>query len=816
MQFENEHIHENEDELMPSRSVQTSALPYPEAEGPDDEMALRVVSPDKQEDNSYESNQRTSINKKKSTRERPWKQANAYDAIQTDDIDICGVNTNVVSPPSKKSIAEEKKQDEEDAKDGVVYEDDDDDISYDASTAALPYPSASATLPVPKQEEALPYPEVQNQRGVTHQTDMDDIDAGMNSRWKNASSPQEVHDAHVKGISLAAERAAKKDLQTSFGSDDVDDDATTSSRKSHHDQVRMEALKLLELANSTGETGKYIVKDGFTSTGGQKFKSMKVAGREKSSAIRGLGLTSRKNRGQYDRMDMDSDVFTTNPSKAAVADSMDEIVIHDETDYENTDKKNSWGSRYSIDRHLRALHGGLTPKDFMSKMDKDHYNKVNQNTSANNMYKSSPHEQDEMYNIENGMRTESGGKRRLWYTFVENVKDTFANLSQRYEDSVSSQWRSANHSSPNQGIFTGVAMTNFLDRLSPTNRQNAKKTGGKNYWNNLHVMNSLDSHDLPDGMHFSSNDDVSYEKKEQRKKMFWLAVLLVTLLTIFSVIGTTVSVSSGRRGGGYISVGEEVRFFVTSDIPVNKADETKLSREIEGLHPRDGDFLIHLGDISSASTSLCTFSVYDDAAYLLKQSQVPVMVLPGDNDWNDCPMPEAAFDYWMDKLNRFEQNFDADKFASFPTVDRQVGRDENFAFLHKGVLFIAVHLVDGTVQSEREWSVRDMENLQWVEEQLNIYEEDEYRAIVMLGHAGYSSKVGDFFWPVMEDLKIANKPVLYLHANDGEGMIEYRPVDDFKKFTAVRLEKGSVVAPTHVTIRGGQKPFSFKTAEFKK
>eukprot|EP01083_Nonionella_stella_P242683 846341_1 len=48
-----------------------------------------------------------------------------------------------------------------------------------------------------------------------------------------------------------------------------------------------------------------------------------------------------------------------------------------------------------------------------------------------------------------------------------------------------------------------------------------------------------------------------------------------------------------------------------------------------------------------------------------------------------------------------------------------------------------------------------------------MYDASEYRAIVMLGHAGYTAKVGDFFWPVMDDLKAVNKPVLYLHASDG-------------------------------------------------
>ena len=60
----------------------------------------------------------------------------------------------------------------------------------------------------------------------------------------------------------------------------------------------------------------------------------------------------------------------------------------------------------------------------------------------------------------------------------------------------------------------------------------------------------------------------------------------------------------------------------------------------------------------------------------------------------------------------------------------------------------------------------------------------------------------------MDDLKRVNKPVLYLHANDGEGMIEYHPVEDFRKFTAVRMENRSNVAPVLVTIGGRAKPFT--------
>jgi len=858
------------------------------SDAPDDELEItsrpRIISPDKQQlvnnnnnntnnttndvpydnhnhdnyndndnddDLSYMDNMDNNVGNKKKVRSvRPWKQSQAkqYDSILTDDVDICGI-ASALSPIQKLS-----KHNQNSNVNGVnlIPNDDanadDDDISYDESTAM--------TKTKHTQKNGI----TNTNTNTSTNSSMDELDdLTMNARWskQTPSSPEELHSAHLKGISLAAEKAAKLDLSKSFDSEeldlelDLDDDQSlasknsASSRKSNHQQVRLEALKLLELANHTGNNpSKYMVREGAV-TGSEKFRNMKVQGKEKgmhmhTSALRGLGFKKRGGKG-YEKMGLglglvedeaDADAFTTNPIKSPVKGKMDDVEIHEVMDGDDEEAhgqsgqdKNKWGSRYSIDRHLRALHGGLTSQQVLSKMDRDHYNKLNQNTSTNGMFKTSPHENDDdRWEVSQGKK-EDQHKNRLWYTWVESVKGSFANVAARYEASSSAQWRSADHSTstPKKGIFTGIAMTNFLERLSPTSRENAARNGSGNgasgnsgngsafQWGNVNLVDN--SRDLPDRI-FSANDDISYFRTQKRKKMFWIVVLILSLLTLFSTVGTAVhKAKSGRVGGGYISVGEEVNFFVTSDVPFNKADATKLSRELDALHPRDGDFLIHLGDISQASTSLCTFSVYDDAAALLKQSPLPVLVLPGDNDWNDCPMPEAAFDYWMEKLNRFESNFDTAAFPNFPTIARQVGRDENFAFLHKGVLFIAIHLVDGTVQSEREWAVRDLENLQWVEETFDLYDEGEYRAVVMLGHAGYSSKVGDFFWPAMDDLKRINKPVLYLHANDGEGMIEYHPVEDFRKFTAVRMEKGSNVAPVRITIGGGAKPFSFDVTE---
>lgn len=356
--------------------------------------------------------------------------------------------------------------------------------------------------------------------------------------------------------------------------------------------------------------------------------------------------------------------------------------------------------------------------------------------------------------------------------------------------------RQADHSSSPKGIFTGLAVTRFLDKLSPRSKNAAMREFTET-----------------DDVNFSAQDDYIYDRRLKRRRM--LSLLVFILVAIAAILGVVVTVSNrdsnGRVGAIYGDVGETVKFYVTNDVPHNMADEVKLARDLANLHPRNGDFLVHLGDVGDASIDMCTMNVYKDAADLLKQSPIPVFVLPGDEDWNNCPDPRTAFGYWMEELNRFEENFDKAENTNFPSVKRQMARSENFSFLHKGVLFIAFHLVDGTVQSESEWSLRIAEDVAWMDEEFNDHGVEEYRAIVIMAHAAPTSKIGDFVWPLKDTLMKLKKPVLYLHANDGDGMLSYKPYpDELPTFNVVRMEKGYKAPPTQITVEFGFSPFKFR------
>jgi hypothetical protein len=61
-----------------------------------------------------------------------------------------------------------------------------------------------------------------------------------------------------------------------------------------------------------------------------------------------------------------------------------------------------------------------------------------------------------------------------------------------------------------------------------------------------------------------------------------------------------------------------------------------------------------------------------------------------DNEWNDCPNVDEAFDQWMTVFGKFDEQW------KHPfNVIRHDTRPENFSFLSKRTLFFGLNLVGG-------------------------------------------------------------------------------------------------------------------------
>jgi hypothetical protein len=237
-------------------------------------------------------------------------------------------------------------------------------------------------------------------------------------------------------------------------------------------------------------------------------------------------------------------------------------------------------------------------------------------------------------------------------------------------------------------------------------------------------------------------------------------------------------------------------FYVMADAPYSDDERYNLMpNHIEQLDD-DGEFLVHLGDLQYAVVDQCREGAYYEAKEILKKSRMPTFVLPGDNDINDCYSMSHAEEMWMKYFSLFDQRWDHSL-----DVTRWGDLDESFSFIHKGVLYFGLNMVGGTPYSNSEKSRRHREHLERVSTIMNDHL-DDFKVLVLLGHAEPSSYHRDFFEGdsgFISMIKEMGKPTMHFHGDwheyyEKEG--EYG-VDNYMR---ISLDGESVAPPIRVTI----------------
>jgi len=147
-------------------------------------------------------------------------------------------------------------------------------------------------------------------------------------------------------------------------------------------------------------------------------------------------------------------------------------------------------------------------------------------------------------------------------------------------------------------------------------------------------------------------------------------------------------------------------FYAIGDVPYTEDETTKLILQMVAL-PTDGAFMVHVGDIRKDDDKDCERKEYSDVASILRLSQIPVFLLPGDNDWTDCPNRVQAFGYWKDEFLNFESRYWNHGFD----ITHQPGYEENFSFVYQETLFIGLNIVGGSFESF--WTERLSDQLEW-------------------------------------------------------------------------------------------------------
>jgi hypothetical protein len=161
-----------------------------------------------------------------------------------------------------------------------------------------------------------------------------------------------------------------------------------------------------------------------------------------------------------------------------------------------------------------------------------------------------------------------------------------------------------------------------------------------------------------------------------------------------------------------------------------------LGVKVGSLPSSDVDFLIHLGNWNNANPEKCRPKAYRRTATQFENSTVPVLFVPGRDEWNFCPDPIKSQNVWRTSFVDSE-----DKYVHEFDVTRQRTREENFAFVHKNALIIGLNMVGG---DDAERAERLNDNVKWVKDTLNDYWKT-IDTVIFFGNTGLWGINSQFF-----------------------------------------------------------------------
>jgi hypothetical protein len=226
-------------------------------------------------------------------------------------------------------------------------------------------------------------------------------------------------------------------------------------------------------------------------------------------------------------------------------------------------------------------------------------------------------------------------------------------------------------------------------------------------------------------------------------------------------------------------------------------------------HPeRNLTFTVHVGDIQKVDITRCHESAYQTTASLLQQGPLPTLVVPGDNDYYDCPDRDAAFRLFLRYFVSFEKQWHKKDYESL-NLFRSETHPELFVFVKEGILFIGLHLINAPESHESitSWNARMTINKEWVAKNVQYYfQTQEIRGVLLLGHALRSPRTRPFFLTVAEYfVNITHRediPVIYLHGDGHNWDVDTKFSHQlhWKHFRDIQVDQGGLADPIIVDI----------------
>eukprot|EP00586_Coscinodiscus_wailesii_P014479 CAMPEP_0172519960 /NCGR_PEP_ID=MMETSP1066-20121228/291723_1 /TAXON_ID=671091 /ORGANISM="Coscinodiscus wailesii, Strain CCMP2513" /LENGTH=493 /DNA_ID=CAMNT_0013302635 /DNA_START=131 /DNA_END=1612 /DNA_ORIENTATION=- len=259
-----------------------------------------------------------------------------------------------------------------------------------------------------------------------------------------------------------------------------------------------------------------------------------------------------------------------------------------------------------------------------------------------------------------------------------------------------------------------------------------------------------------------------------------------------------------------ITPGTYIRFAVMGDTPYKKNEAKILQKQLKTI-PHSTSFIYHLGDLQYAARTKCNEDAYIRAKKILLRATSPVFVTPGDNDWNDCPDPVRAWEYWEKHFYKFDDNWKHSGLNVRRMVEgqRRARASANVAWFMEYVLFVGVNLVGGSVQDANEWKERLEDDLEWTLDMIREHWDKGLQAVVIFGHANPRKVHENYFNPLKKKLNDWKIHVAYIHG-DGHDYFKVEGAFGVRRMTQVQVDRGGFAPPLMVTVhKDSSSPFKF-------
>ncbi len=150
------------------------------------------------------------------------------------------------------------------------------------------------------------------------------------------------------------------------------------------------------------------------------------------------------------------------------------------------------------------------------------------------------------------------------------------------------------------------------------------------------------------------------------------------------------------------SSSREFSFALIGDVPYSALDIERTQAVLATIDP-SCLFVIHVGDLK-ASADPCTDAFLDRRFELLRSSQLPLVFVPGDNDWSDCAKPNSGAMRPFERLDYLRNRlFNEPRSLGVKTLEfeQQIKSSpdfpvpENLRWIKDGALFVSLNRPGG-------------------------------------------------------------------------------------------------------------------------